>query len=124
MRRKRGLDSGADALQVGSEGEMVEVGEVACVDREGTLAIASTIATQGLLTGRTLERPGATGAKLGVGLTPGVVVTVRFEGVVRDADGKLALRDPKIITLRPDKSAAVCDPAERIEEIHVRGRLG
>jgi DNA ligase-1 len=104
--------------------EMVEVGEVAGVDREGTLALASAIASQGLLTGRTIERPGATGAKLGVGLTPSLVVTVRFEGVVRDVDGKLALRDPKIIALRPDKSAAECDPAERIEEIHVRGRLG
>jgi DNA ligase-1 len=105
-------------------GEMVEVGEVAGIDREGTLALASTIASHGLLTGRTIERPGSTGAKLGMGLLPHIVVTVRFEGVVRDADGKLALRDPKIVSLRPDKGPGECDSADRIEEIHVRGRLG
>jgi len=108
----------------GTEGETVEVGEVAGVDREGTLAIAAAVASQGLLTGRSIERPGATGSKLGVGLIPAIVVTVRFEGVVRDNDGRLALRDPKIIGLRPDKSVAEIDAAGRIEELHVRGRLG
>jgi DNA ligase 1 len=105
-------------------GTMIEVGEVAGVDREGTLVIAGTIAAQGLCDGRSIERPGATGSKLGVGLVPAIVVTVRFEGVVRDTDGKLALRDPKIIALRPDKAVSECDRAARIEEIHVRGRLG
>ncbi len=105
-------------------GGMVEVGEVAGVDREGTLSIAGTIASQALLDGRSIERPGATGSKLGVGLVPAIVVTVRFEGVVRDTDGRLALRDPKIIALRPDKAASECDLAARIEELHVRGRLG
>jgi DNA ligase-1 len=107
----------------GEGGAMEEVGEVAGVDRENTLAIAGTIASQGLLTGQRIERPGATGSKLGVGLLPSIVVTVRFEGIVRDAEGRLALRDPKIVALRPDKPAAECDPAARLEEIHVRGRL-
>jgi DNA ligase-1 len=108
----------------GRADDVVEVGEVAGVDREATLAIAGAIASQGLLVGRSIERPGATGAKLGVALVPSIVVTVRFEGVVRNADGTLALRDPKIVSLRPDKAAAECDPASRIEELHVRGRLG
>jgi DNA ligase-1 len=55
---------------------------------------------------------------------PAIVVTVRCEGIVRDQEGKLALRDPKIVALRPDKSAAECDAAERLSELHVRGRLG
>jgi DNA ligase-1 len=108
----------------GEGGEMVEVGEVAGVDREGTIAIASAIAANGLLTGRRIERPGATGSKIGAALTPAIVVSVRFEGVVRDVDGRLSLRDPKIVSLRPDKSAAECDPARAIEEIQVRSRLG
>ncbi|MBN2368965.1 MAG: ATP-dependent DNA ligase [Vicinamibacteria bacterium] len=105
-------------------GEMLEVGEVAGVDREGTLAITQTIAAHGLLSGRAIERPGATGAKIGVALLPAIVVTVRFEGIVRDTEGRLALRDPKIVALRPDKPAAECDLASRIEEISLRGRLG
>ncbi len=108
----------------GEGGEMVEVGEVAGVDREGTLAIASAIAAHGLLTGRRIERPGATGSKIGAALVPAIVVSVRFEGVVRDADGRLSLRDPKIVSLRPDKNAAECDAARAIEEIQVRSRLG
>ena len=108
----------------GLGGEMVEVGEVAGVDREATLAILSSIGSQGLLTGRSLERPGATGSKLGVVLAPQIVVTVRFEGVVRDADGHPALRDPKIVSLRPDKLVSECDSAQRIEEIQLRGHLG
>lgn len=108
----------------GDGGEMVEVGEVAGVDREGTLAIASAIAGHGLLTGRPIERPGATGSKIGAALVPAIVVSVRFEGVVRDADGRLSLRDPKIVSLRPDKGPAECDAAQAIEEIQVRSRLG
>jgi DNA ligase-1 len=59
-----------------------------------------------------------------VGLTPALVVTVRFEGIVREVGGKLALRDPKIVSLRPDKSASECDPMRLVEELFVRGRLG
>jgi DNA ligase-1 len=108
----------------GEQGEVVEVGEVAGVDRERTLEITMGIASQGLLTGQKLERPGATGTKLGVGLAPALVVTVRFEGIVREVGGKLALRDPKIVSLRPDKSASECDSMRLVEELFVRGRLG
>ena len=48
----------------------------------------------GLLTGRTLERETSSGRKAGVELRPGIVATVRFEGVVRDDNGVLNLRDP------------------------------
>jgi DNA ligase-1 len=108
----------------GAKGEMVEVGEVAGVDREATLSIASAIASQGLLDGRRIERQGSTGSKVGVGLVPAIVVTVRFEGVVRDTDARLSLRDPKIVSLRLDKDASDCDPARALEEILVRSRLG
>jgi DNA ligase-1 len=108
----------------GEKGEVVEVGEAAGVDREKTLAITDAIATQGLLTGEKLERPGASGLKVGFSLVPALVVTVRFEGVVRDVGGLLSLRGPQIVTLRPDKSASECDPARTVEEMFVRGKLG
>lgn len=108
----------------GERGELVEVGEVAGVDRDATLSIAGTIASSGLLDGRRIERPGATGSKVGVGLVPAIVVTVRFEGVVRDADARLSLRDPKIVSLRFDKGPAECDRAQALEEILLRSRLG
>jgi DNA ligase 1 len=52
-----------------------------------------------------------------------VVVTVKFEGIVRASDGRLSLRDPKILSLRPDKSAAECDPASAIEAVYLSERL-
>jgi hypothetical protein len=68
-------------------------------------AISSAIATQGLLTGCTIERPGATGAKLGVGRTPSLVVTVRFEGVERCRLQSVLARSQEFLLIE-DRDAA------------------
>jgi DNA ligase-1 len=108
----------------GDEQSVVEAGDVAGVDQERTQAIVSALFTQGLLTGQRIERVGPTGLKQGQAFQPGIVVTVRFEGIVRAPDGRLSLRDPKIISLRPDKSAAECDHVSAIEAIYLSERLG
>jgi len=51
------------------------------------------------------------------------VVTVRFEGVVRDSSGKLSLRDPKLVVIRGDKSPFEADTTRAIEELHLRRRM-
>jgi DNA ligase-1 len=118
---------GFGSYLLGARGEgqqVVEVGDVAGVDQQRTQSIVSTLFAQGLLTGQPIERVGPTGLKQGQAFQPGIVVTVRFEGIVRAPDGRLSLRDPKIITLRPDKSAAECDLVSAIEAIHLSERLG
>jgi DNA ligase-1 len=101
-----------------------EAGDVAGVDQERTQAIVSTLFAQGLLSGQKIERVGPTGLKQGQAFQPGVVVTVKFEGIVRAPDGRLSLRDPKIVSLRPDKSVAECDQITALEAIHLSERLG
>jgi DNA ligase-1 len=61
----------------------------------------------------------------GFELKPDIVVTVRFEGIIRDTPtGKLALRDPKLVVIRSDKNATEADSVKAIEELYLRGRVG
>ena len=58
-------------------------------------------------------------------LRPGIVVTVRFEGIVKDAvEGELKLRDPKAVMIRSDKSAIEANSLRDIEELWLRQRVG
>ncbi|MBI2372856.1 MAG: hypothetical protein HYV07_02535 [Deltaproteobacteria bacterium] len=109
----------------GSEGSFEDVGSVAGVDRVRDLEIQTTIAREGLLTGRRFERDSASGVRPGVELRPFLVVTVKFEGIAKEAlTGKLSLRDPKIAYLRSDKGPAEVDTMKAIEDVYLRQRVG
>ena len=87
--------------------------------------LMQSILDDGLLTGRRLERETSSGRKAGVELRPGIVATIRFEGVVRDDKGKLSLRDPKILRIRTgEKDLAELDSAKAIEALFLKQRLG
>ena len=74
--------------------------------------------------GRTLERDTSSGLKAGVELRPGIVATIRFEGIVRDDRGKLTLRDPKILRVRTgEKDLSELDRTKAIEELFLKQRL-
>lgn len=77
-----------------------EVGTVAGVDEMTSMKVAQTIMSQGLLTGQTVEHTGHRRTAAGVQLAPGLVVSVRFEGIVRPDPERLALRSPRIARLR------------------------
>lgn len=101
------------------------VGDVAGVDRARDLHIQSEVMRLGLLTGRRIERPSASGVRPGLEFHPAIVVTVKFEGIVHDAKtGRLSLRDPKIAVLRSDKSAYEADDVNAIERLYIDQRMG
>lgn len=107
-----------------TEQEFEVVGDVAGVDRERDAQIQAEIMRSGLLTGRRIERASASGVRPGFELRPSIVVTVKFEGVIRDqATGRLSLRDPKIALIRSDKSAVEADSLEALRELYLRQRM-
>jgi len=57
-------------------------------------------------------------------MRPSIVVTVRFEGIMREGTGALSLRDPKLLAIRADKNASEVDLATALEEIYLRQRVG
>ena len=108
-----------------ADGGYLDVGDVAGVDRVRDAEIQQTIMREGLLTGARIERASASGVRPGLELRPYIVVTVRFEGVVKEsATGKLSLRDPKLVMIRADKTASEADSERTIEELHLRQRVG
>jgi DNA ligase-1 len=106
------------------DGAFSDIGDVAGVDQVRDAEIQNLIMREGLLTGARIERTGASGVRPGLELRPHIVVTVRFEGVVRDSSGRLSLRDPKLVTIRGDKSPHEADTTTTIEELHLRLRMG
>jgi DNA ligase-1 len=107
------------------EGGFVDVGDVAGVDRVRDAEICGLIMREGLATGRRIERASASGVRPGIELAPHIVVTVRFEGVIRETStGELSLRDPKLVVIRSDKAASEADSARDLEELYLRQRIG
>ncbi|MCP4661325.1 MAG: hypothetical protein GY856_38470 [bacterium] len=102
-----------------------DVGDVAGVDRVRDAEIQQVIMSEGLLTGRRIERRSASGTRPGFELVPHIVVTVRFEGVIRDSTtGRLSLRDPKLVVIRPDKAAHEADSTPTLEELYLKQKVG
>jgi DNA ligase-1 len=107
------------------DGGFVDVGDVAGVDQHRDREIQAEIMRNGLITGRRVERQSSSGVRPGVELRPHVVVTVRFEGIVKDnVTGDLKLRDPKLVALRSDKHAGEVDKVSAIEELYFQQRFG
>lgn len=108
-----------------ADGGFVDVGDVAGVDQVRDREIQAEIMRNGLITGRRVERQSSSGVRPGVELRPHIVVTVRFEGIVKDnVTGDLKLRDPKLVVLRSDKHAGEVDKVSTIEELYFQQRLG
>jgi DNA ligase 1 len=107
------------------DGGFEDVGDVAGLDVERDRILQMEIVREGLLTGKRIERPSASGVRPGMELRPHIVVTVKFEGITRDAATKrLSLRDPKIAQLRSDKGANDADTTRDIEALSMRERFG
>ncbi|MCI0376040.1 MAG: hypothetical protein L0215_00390 [Gemmataceae bacterium] len=107
------------------QGGFDDVGDVAGLDKARDLQIQSEVMRQGLLTGRRIERPSASGVRPGLEFRPALVATVKFEGIIQEhKDGKLRLRDPKIAVLRSDKSAFEADDTKMIERLYIDQRIG
>ncbi len=78
-----------------------ELGTVAGVDAQQTQSLVWEIQRNQLLTGRPIQYRGNDRVATGVALNPHLVVTVAFEGVVRDSvSGELSLRSPRIRAIR------------------------
>lgn len=106
------------------DGSFEDVGDVAGVDVERDREIQGTIVREGLLTGHRIERPSASGTRPGVDLRPHIVVTVKFEGIVKDPQtGAFKMRDPKLVAIRSDKAARECDSLRGLEEVYLRHRM-
>ncbi|MCW8139837.1 MAG: ATP-dependent DNA ligase [Planctomycetota bacterium] len=104
---------------------LVEVGRVQGLGALDSARVVQSILDEGLLTGRTLERDTSSGRKAGVELRPGVVATVRFDGIVRDDAGLLALRDPKILRVRTgEKDLSELDRVRTIEQLFQKQTMG
>jgi DNA ligase-1 len=100
------------------------VGDVAGLDVIRDRQIQAEVVQRGLLTGRKFERQSASGTRPGWEFLPQIVVTVKFEGIIREnGTGKLSLRDPKIAMIRADKSADEADTTQSIEELYLNQSL-
>jgi len=107
------------------DGGFVDVGDVAGVGQHRDREIQAEIMRNGLITGQRVERQSASGVRPGVELRPHIVVTVRFEGIVKDSVTKeLKLRDPKLVAIRSDKHAGEVDKVSAIEELYFQQRMG
>jgi DNA ligase-1 len=108
-----------------TDGSFVDVGDVAGVDRIKDQQIQQEVMREGLITGHRIERKSASGVRSGMDLRPYIVVTVKFEGIIKDSlTGDLKLRDPKLVAIRSDKSAAEADKVGSLEQIWLRHRVG
>jgi len=108
-----------------NKGEFVYVGDVAGVDVQRDQQIQQEIMREGLMTGQRIERTGAGGKRTGFELRPHIVITIKFEGIVKDfKTGELSLRDPKLAYIRSDKSALEADTVKSIEELYLKQRVG
>jgi DNA ligase-1 len=100
------------------------VGDVAAMDAVRDRQLQNEVLQRGLLTGSRFEHRGASGTRPGYAISPNLVITVRFEGIIRDnVTGELSLRDPKMVAFRADKNASESDTIQAIEELFLSQRL-
>ena len=102
-----------------------QIGSVAGLAQEQNFQIVQRILTEGLLTGRNWQERAASGIHPALEITPAIVVTVKFEDIVRSREGDYSLRDPKIVHLRPagDISPAEVDTYQTIRELYLKRSL-
>jgi DNA ligase-1 len=108
------------------DGSFKDVGDVAGLDIERDRIIQQQIVRDGLITGRRIERASSSGVRPGLELRPQIVVTIKCEGIVRDATKQefpYSLRDPKIVVLRSDKPPQEADTTQSLEDLYKKERL-
>lgn len=109
-----------------NSGGWQELGTVAGVDTAQTQSLVYEIQRQQLLTGQTIQYRGNDRVATGVALTPYLVVSVAFEGVVRDsASGEISLRGPRIRAIRSGElTLSEVARYEDLEKLALKDRLG
>ena len=98
-----------------------DIGRTQGLGQMDNFEIVHRIANEGLITGKTIEVRTSTGTHQGVALIPSIVVTVRFEDVVKDSEDVFSLRDPKIVHIRPrgDASPEDVDSYQSIRRLYL-----
>ena len=100
------------------DGGFEDIGDVDGVDRDKDRRIQQLIMRDGLITGNSIERKLTEGSRIGMELRPGIVVTVVFQDVMRESEGVLQLRHPRIKVIRSDKTPEEVDTVATIEQLH------
>ena len=102
-----------------------EIGRVEGLSLEKNCEIIRRINMEGILTGKTIEHRTSTATRYGIAIIPSIVVTVKFENVVKDTTGKHSLRNPNIIYVRPKGDAAPedVDTYQTIRYLYMKKRL-
>ena len=107
-----------------ADGTWSEVCTVNALDAQTNQQLAHRIMSGNLFTGRTLTHDSAQGKRAGFEVIPEIMVTVQFEGVVRDKGDSFSLRDPRIVAVRNEElTPDDTDTAETIEGLYLRERL-
>ena len=116
----------AYVLSCRDEEGMKEIGRTEGLAQEKNFEIVQRIAMDGLLTGKNLEIRSGSAVRHGIHLGPSIVVTVRFEDVVKDSDSVYSLRDPKIVCIRPrgDMSPEDIDTYQTVRQLYMKDHLG
>ncbi len=114
-----------DIQQSNSFQEFRQIGSAQGLSQQNNFEIIQRITAEYLFTGKNLEVRTASGINQGVEILPNIVVTVRFEDIVKDSEGNYSLRDPKILYIRPqgDTSPAETDTYATIVELYLKKRL-
>ncbi|HPY73887.1 MAG: hypothetical protein KBC30_00030 [Planctomycetes bacterium] len=102
-----------------------EIGRTAGLALEQNKEIIQRILTEFLVTGQMIETRTSSGIQQGIQLTPSIIVTVKFEDILRDQDNKYSLRSPKIVYVRPrgDSSPSEIDTYQIITQLYLQRRL-
>ncbi len=112
-------------LSCRQEQGFLEIARAEGLALEKNAEIIQRMAYECLMTGESMEVRTARGVRSSARVIPVIVVTVRFEGIVRDSENVLSLRDPKIIHVRPrgDIAPEDTDTYESIERLYLKYRL-
>jgi DNA ligase-1 len=102
-----------------------EIGRAEGLAQPQNWEIMQRILNEGLFTGKNFEVRSASGLHAGIEITPAVVVTVRFEDVIRSSHDVYSLRDPKIVCVRPrgDTAPHEIDSYETIRRLYLQKSL-
>ena len=96
----------AYGLACREENDWRDIGRTEGLSQENNYEIIQRVAMESLLTGRAVQARTGSAIRQGIAILPAIVVTVRFEDVVKDNDGVYSLRDPKIVHIRPRGDSA------------------
>ena len=108
------------------ENDWRDIGRAEGLAQEKNYDIIQRIASESLLTGRGVQARTGSAMRQGIALLPAIVVTVRFEDVVKDSNDIYSLRDPKIVHVRPrgDSAPEDADSYATIRQLYMKKKTG